>query len=169
MALTPEKLVNYSVYGGVGSIIFMGLADVELPKFESVTDTIRGAGVGGEYESPVIGHFKAMSVKLKWRAVTSAALGLLAPTHHVLDIRQSVQVQDPMLGALATEAWRVEVRGPSKMLGLGKLEPGKPTDAECEISVAKIIVSKAGVPIVEFDPFNMVYKVNGFDHLRSVR
>lgn len=169
MPQIPEKLVNFRAYGGVGSLEVLGLTDIELPKFEAITDTIAGAGIAGEYDSPVIGHFKSMTVKLKWRTFTRFAVALLAPVQQTFDFRASVQVQDPMLGALDTDAWRVEVRGQPKGMEPGKLEPGKPTDATCEIEVAKIILSNAGVPIVELDKFNMIYKVNGFDYLRKIR
>lgn len=165
----PEKLINFRAYGGVGSLEILGMTDIELPKFEAITDTISGAGIAGEYDSPVIGHFKSMTVKLKWRTFTKFAISLLAPVQQTFDLRASVQTQDPMLGVLTTDPWRVELRGQPKGLEPGKLEPGKPTDATCEIEVAKMIISNAGVPLVEIDKFNMIYRVGGFDYLRGVR
>jgi P2 family phage contractile tail tube protein len=169
VALVPERLVNFRCYGGTCALELLGMTDVEQPNFESMTETISGAGIAGEYASPVIGHFSSQTVKLKFRTVTAAALGLLAPVQHLLDIRGSIQVQDPMLGTLSTVPLRVEVRGQPKNAGLSKLEPGKPMDSDLEIECSVIRITLDGVPKIELDKFNMVFKVDGVDYLRGVR
>jgi len=165
----PEKLVNFACYAGTGALEFLGMTDIDLPKLESMTDTIHGAGIAGEYDSPTIGHFKAMVVKLAWRTTTEAALGLLAPALHALDIRGSIQILDPMTGQLVTQALRLAVTGEVKGFEPGKLEPGKPMASTCEVEVAKLSIFLGGVPIIELDKFCGVFKVNGFDYLKSVR
>ena len=165
----PEKLVNFRCYGGTGASEFFGLADVELPKFEAMTETIHGAGIAGEYESPVLGHFKSMVAKLNLRTPTALALSLLAPVVHKLDVYGSIQILDPMRGVLTTQALRVQLLGEVKGLDVGKLEPGKPMATAAEVEITKIVISLAGVVVVEFDRFNFVYKVNGVDYLAPVR
>jgi hypothetical protein len=169
VAQIPDKLVNFRCYGGAGGLEFLGLTDIELPNFEAMTETIAGAGIAGEYDSPVLGHFTSQMIKLKWRATTSPGLGLLTPIHHALDCRGSIQIQDPMLGVLVTKPLNVFVRGQVKNLTLGKLEPGKVMDSECEIECASIRIVLAGVPEIELDKFNMVFKVKGVDYLRATR
>jgi hypothetical protein len=165
----PERLVNFRCYGSDASE-FLGMTDVELPSFEVMTESISGAGIAGEYASPVLGHFSSQVVKLKWRAITAKALGLLAPVRQTLDIRGSIQLQDPMLGSLITQAMRVECTGQVKHQNLGKFEPGKVMGAEVDLECAVIRVSLDGLPpIVEIDKFNMIFKVNGFDYLRQAR
>lgn len=167
MPQIPERLVNFNAYNGAAQ--FLGLADVELPAFEAMTETIAGAGIAGDYQSPVMGHFASQMVKLAWRTITQEGLALIAPVRHVLDIRGSVQVQDPMRGTLTTEAWRVECTGQTKRHTLGKLEPGKVMGAECDLEVAVIRISREGVPLIELDKFNMIFKVNNVDYLAKVR
>lgn len=169
MSLIPEKLTQFKVYGGASLNELFGSSDVELPSFEAMTETISGAGIAGEYESPVPGHFGSQTVKIKWRTITTAALGLLAPVMHVLDIRGSIQIQDTSSGALTSQAVRVALRGQIKSKNLGKLEPGKMMEAESEIEIAKIEIAMGGIPVIELDKFNSVFKVNGVDYLRQVR
>jgi len=164
----PERLVNFRCYNGVSSE-YLGMSDVELPSFPMMTEEISGAGIAGAYDSPVIGHFASQSLKLKWRTVTRAALGLLAPVNHVLDVRGSIQAQDSITGGLITQALRVECTGQTKSQGLGKLEPGKAMGAESEVECKVIRISLDGVPIIELDKFNMIYRVNGIDYLAKVR
>lgn len=165
--LIPERTVNFNAYNGAA--VLLGVATVELPSFESMVETIAGAGIAGEYSSPVLGHFGSQMVKLQWRTVTDAAFSLLAPVRHVLDLRGSIQVQDPMRGVLLTEAWRIECTGQTKSSNLGRFEAGKVMGAELDLECAVIRVSKDGVPLIEIDKFNMIYRVNGVDHLAKVR
>ena len=168
MSKIPERLVNFRCYGG-DAAEFLGLTDVELPTFESMTENISGAGIAGDYSSPVLGHFSSQTVKLKWRTATKAALLLLAPVRQVLDIRGSIQIQDPMLGLLQTQAMRVECTGQGKHYGLGKFEPGKVMGAEYDLECAVIRISLDGVPVIELDKFNDIFRVNGVDFLAKVR
>lgn len=55
MTELPSLLVNFRVYDG-DSNDMIGVADVELPKLEAMTETLKGAGVSGEVDMPVLGH-----------------------------------------------------------------------------------------------------------------
>jgi len=168
VSILPERLVNFRAYAGPNAE-FVGLTDVELPSFDSLTESIAGAGIAGEYSSPVLGHFQSQMVKLKWRTLTLAALRLLAPQRIVLDIRGSIQQQETTSGALLTSAIRVECTGQPKHLGLGKLEPGKIMGNEFDLEISTIRISIDNVPILELDKFNSVFKVDGVDYLQKVR
>jgi P2 family phage contractile tail tube protein len=167
--LVPERLVNFAVYSGTASLEQIGLATCELPNFEAMTESIAGVGIAGEYESVVLGHFKSQKLKLTWLAVTEKGLLLLAPVAQQFDIRGSIQVQDPLSGALTTTAFRVLAKGQVNSTGLGKLEPGKKMDAETQMEVSAISVFMAGNKIIELDKFNMIYRVGSTDFLASTR
>ena len=165
----PEKLGNFKIYGGQAQVEQIGIATVTLPAFEALTETISGAGLAGEWESPTLGQFKSMMLGLKFRVFTKQSGGLLAPGIVVLSAYNSVQSQDPVLGTLYTSPWRVDVRGLVKKLDMGKLEPGKVTDQEVEVEIIAIVVSYEGAEIVMLDKPSNVFRVNGKDYLSSVR
>lgn len=56
----PEKLINFKVYKDKTD--FIGLADVTLPTLESMTETVSGAGIAGEVDSPTLGHYGSMEL-----------------------------------------------------------------------------------------------------------
>ena len=56
----PEKLINFRVYENGNDLI--GIADVTLPKVDYMTETVKGAGIAGEIDSPVKGHYSSMEV-----------------------------------------------------------------------------------------------------------
>ena len=163
----PERLVNFRAYFPGGELI--GATDVELPNLEVQTENIAGAGIAGEYASPVLGHFASLMVKLKMRSVSKEAIGLIAPVRQAFDIRGSMQVQDAGLGTLLTQAIRVECTGQTKAMNLGKFEPGKPMSAEIDLECSVLRISIDNVSYIEIDKFNMVCKINGFDFLAKAR
>lgn len=166
--LIPEKLINFRCYAGLG-VEFLGTTDVELPKFDPMTEKVSGAGIAGEFDSPVVGHFQSQVIKLKWRTPTARALGLLAPVDHLIQLYGAIQVRDSEAGRIVTQQVLLQVSGPMKSFGLGNFEVGKPTAAESEIECAKLDLKIDGVPLVELDKFNSVFKVAGVDYLRDVR
>jgi Phage tail tube protein FII len=164
----PEKLIAFQVYNADGVIV--GVADVELPGIEFLTETLSGAGIAGEIDSPVIGHTKSMSAKIKFRTKTRQAVALLAPKRHLLDLRASIQsrsVGDE--GGLTNTPERVVLRGVSKKSALGKFETGKPQDADLEFEVDYLKVVLNGATVLEIDKESMVFAVDGTDYLQAVR
>jgi hypothetical protein len=164
----PEKVISFNAYGE--GKVFLGLVDIELPGIEFMTDTITGAGIAGEVESPVIGHTKALGVKLKFRTKTRQTLGLLSQKRHLLDLRASVQSRAlDKGGSLVTTPEKIVVGGLVKKHSLGKLESAKAQDCEVELDADYLKVTLDGEDVLEVDKFAMVFKVNGTDHLASVR
>lgn len=163
----PEKLIGFRVYNEGQDQI--GLADVELPEIEFLSETTSGAGVAGEVESPVLGQTKSLTLKLKWRAFNNSSASFLSPRSHLLDLRGSIQRFDAAAGTYEPQAMKVVVRGTPKKGSLGKLEMGKPMDNESELEVTYLKVWLGGTEVLEIDKLNYIYKVDGTDYLASVR
>lgn len=163
----PEKLIGFRVYNQGQDQI--GLADVELPEIEFLTETTSGAGIAGEVESLVLGQTKSLTIKFKWRAFNGSSVSLLAPKGHQLDLRGSIQRFDAAAGTFEPQAMKVVVRCAPKKGGLGKLEMGKPMDNESELEVTYLKVWLGGSEVLEIDKLNYIYKVDGTDYLATVR
>lgn len=67
----PERLINYRVYNESNAL--MGMATVDLPELQAMSDTVSGAGIAGEVDSPVLGHYRAMSSTFNWRTIERPA------------------------------------------------------------------------------------------------
>lgn len=164
----PERLVNFKAYANGGPQL-PGMVTVELPPFEAMKETISGAGIAGEVESIVVGHFASQKAKAKFRSVTREVLALLAPVYHSLDFRGAMQFQDPGAGRLYTQSVRFACRGSVHMLNPGKFEAGKQMDAEFEIECFSTAIWIAGVEIIHLDKLSEIYRVNGVDYLQKAR
>lgn len=146
-----------------------GVADIKLPSFESLTDTVKGAGIAGEYDSPTIGHFKAMQLELTWRTVGADLVQMMSQTAQRLDCRGAFQEYDAANGTYAVRQVRVVVQGPSTKNDFGKMENGATTNGTSTVEVMYIRIDIDGVNVVELDKLNYKYVVNGIDYLASVR
>lgn len=168
MAKMPEKIISFDVYSG--SQLYMGVADVELPNIEFMSETLSGAGIAGELDSPTIGHTSSMSVKIKFRTATKTAMELAAPKRHELTLRASTQAREIADGAaLKTYPQKIMIAGTPKSAGLGKFEPGKMQDVPVDLACDYLKMWIDNEVAVEIDKFNMIHKVGDTDYLQQVR
>lgn len=96
----PERLINYRVYNESNALL--GIATVDLPEIQAMSDTVSGAGIAGEVDSPVLGHFQAMSATFNWRTIEKPAMDLAKQQAHHLEIRGSQQQFRTAEGKLAS-------------------------------------------------------------------
>ena len=54
-----ESVINFAVYED--SVEYVGMAGVTLPNLAAIVQTLSGAGIAGNVEVPVLGHYDVMS------------------------------------------------------------------------------------------------------------
>lgn len=167
MSQVPERLTNFNAYNDGKKLV--GTVDVTMPEVAFMTDTISGAGIAGEIDSPVIGMVQSMTSTLTWRTITKAAAVLASPRVHAIELRGSQEVFDQSTGTKTAQALRVAMRVQPKNLNLGSLEVGSSTGTESEFEVTYLKVILAGEEILEIDKFNFICKIDGTDYLADVR
>ncbi len=164
--LIPEKLIAFRVYRD--GVDLLGVADVNLPQIQFMTETVSGAGIAGELDTPVLAHTQSMTLGLSWRTVTEQAASLAAPTGHHLDLRGSIQFHDAGEGKLVPKPVKLVVKGLPKKLGLGKLAAGKAMETATELEVYYLKLTIDGRERVEIDKLNYKFVVDGSDYLAAV-
>ncbi|MBY0088392.1 phage major tail tube protein [Brevibacillus brevis] len=164
----PERLRNFNVYLD-GSNDLKGVADIQLPSFELMTDTVKGAGIAGEYDSPTLGHFQSMKLSLSFRTVTREMFGLLRQKSQRLDCRGALQLYDAGEGASKTVAVKVVVQGPTTKVDPGKFETGSAMDGSAEVEALYLKIDYDGKTIVEIDKLNFICVIDGVDQLADTR
>ncbi len=162
-----ETVVNFAVYEDKTE--FMGIADVQLPDLTALTQQISGAGIAGNIEAIIPGHFEAMTMTMNFRTTTTAALKLSEPRRHNIDIRVANQVEDTVAGKILTESVKHVLVVIPKKDGGGKLAPASATDASGEYAVRYWATYVGGDKIREIDPMNSICIINGVDYLADVR
>lgn len=164
----PEKLINFRVY--LDGTDLIGVADVELPSVEAMTETVKGAGLAGEIDSPTLGHFGSMTCTLNWRTVEKPTLELAAQKAHNLDLRGASQIYDAGAGQYFVRPVRVVLRAiPKTSVNLGNLDVGVTVGASNVFEVVYLKVDVGGSTLIEIDKFNYICKINGIDYLLQVK
>ncbi len=162
-----EKLINFRVYNSGNDLL--GVADVDLPSIESMTDTVKGAGIAGEVDSPTLGHYASMTCTLNWRTAGKATIELAKPMAHQIELRGAVQVYDSAAGTYGTIAQKIVLKAVPKNVGLGKLDVGTTQDTSSEFEVNYIKVFIDGKEVFELDKYNYICKIDGVDFLAETR
>lgn len=166
MKKTDQILTNFTAWEDATN--YLGTADVELPNFESLTETLKGAGILGEHTTTVVGHFGPQTTKLNWRTLSSDATKLMEPKVHALDFRGNQQLFDPLKGYINQEVV-VKTRCVPTNFTVGKFAVAAATETANEFEVHYIKIMIDGKTTIEFDKFNSVYIVNGKDQMEEVR
>ena len=167
MAAIPERLIGFKCY--LEGIELLGVTDVDLPNLEAMTETIKGAGLLGETETPTVGQYSAMSMTINWRNLVRDITPLLDPNGHILEFRGSIQSTDSQTGLLSTKQLRVLTRAKPKSTNIGKGDVSAAMESSSEFTVEYLLTILGGTPVFEYDPFNYICRIGGLDILGSAR
>ncbi|WP_375104055.1 phage major tail tube protein [Paenibacillus sp. RS8] len=167
MPQVPERLAGYSVFRDGTERV--GTADIELPSLESMSDTVSGAGIAGEVESPTIGFYSSLGVTLNFRTLDVPMIRLAAPKAHALDFRGSQQAYNSTTGEYESIPVRVSVRAVPKNTTLGNFEVNAGTGSSIEMECNYLLIFINNVKMLELDKFNNICWIDGVDYLAQYR
>jgi P2 family phage contractile tail tube protein len=164
----PQFITNYRIYNNGSALMGVG-SDLSLPNFESITETVSGAGILGEFETAVPGSFKSQQIEYSFRIVDPTMFNMASSSGNAsLTVRASQQSFDYTKGGVVNQAVRIEARGPVKGIDLGKLAPGKPSDGKLLQEILFIAIYLDDKEVLCLDKLNFVYRINGVDMLSGV-
>ncbi|WP_022850658.1 phage major tail tube protein [Limisalsivibrio acetivorans] len=162
-----ERVTAFKVYDKGDELL--GVVDATLPSVEAMSETVKGAGLAGEIDTPSVGLFGSMTLALNWRTAEKQAAKLNEPKTQELTLRGSIQDFDKATGEYRHVPYKVYVKGQPKKLEGGKFEPGASMDVPQEFEVIYVKKELDGVETLELDKYNYIYRVNGVDYLADIR
>ena len=80
-----QSVINFAVYED--SVEYLGMSKATLPDVTFLTQSISGAGVGGNVEAVILGHLEAMTLGLEFRTTTPQSVRLSELRRHSIDLR----------------------------------------------------------------------------------
>lgn len=167
MPKIDETVIGFAVYEDATE--YLGLSEVALPEISSVTEEISGAGIGGKIESVILGAIEAMTTTLNFRTVTKNAIRLHEPREHVIDLRVAQQEKDTVKGTTNVVSVKHILVLTPKKLNPGKVVTAGAAEVSGEYATSYYATYINGKRMLEIDPLNYVYYVNGKDYLEPVR
>lgn len=163
------KVNAYNVYLDGNKLV--GISDeVTLPDFEALTETLSGAGILGELDEPLLGHFKASEMEIPFRTLEEHMFRLASMSKALnLTLRASTQTIDT--GNINTGAMpsRIVIKGKNKAITGGKVKQGEGTGSSIKVEITYILIEVDKTPMFELDKLNFVYKVKGVDLMKTIR
>lgn len=167
MAKIDELVINCVLYEDANE--YLGMGEVTLPDLEFMAEEISGAGIAGSVEEIIIGHLSAMTTTLNFRTVCKAAVRLLEPRVHKLDLRVAQQQMNNRTSETEVTSVKHIMRVKPKKTALGKVAAASTADASGEYAVQYYAMYMDGKKMTEVDPLNFICIINGYDYLAAVR
>lgn len=167
MAKHDEVVVNYAIYED--AVEYLGTTEVALPDLEYMTQEIQGAGIAGTIEEVILGHLAAMTTTFSFRTVTDAAIKLMEPRMHKIDLRVAQQGLNTRTSQTEIEGIKHILKVKPKKTALGKVAVASTADVSGEYATSYYAMYKNGSKVTEIDPLNFICIINGTDYLQEVR
>ena len=168
MTVRPEQIKNFRVYES-GSNVSFGMATVQLPSMEAVTNEIKGAGIAGAYTAPVVGHYGPLTTTVNFYASSPAIKSLYSGQYKMFDLRVAEQRHDDSTGSKDVSGVKYLVAGTITKLDLGAVEGGASADGSFDLDTTIFAVYQDGVELQYLDKINYIYRINGTDVLEAER
>lgn len=162
-----ESIIAFSVYEDGKELL--GQSEVALPEISLAAEEITGAGIAGKIESVVLGAIEAMTMTLNFKSITNHAISLHEPRPHNIDLRAAQQRTDTVKAKVEIVKIRHCCTIIPKKLNPGKVASAAAAEVSGEYAVRYFATYINGKKMLEIDPLNFIYFVNGTDYLKDVR
>ncbi len=162
-----QAIINFAVYENGSE--FVGIAKATLPDLTALTQSVSGAGIAGNVEAVIVGHFDTMTLSLNFRTTTKQSIELSEPRRHNIDLRVAQQDENTTKGEIETKAIKHILTVVPKVDKGGNIAPASQGDGSGEYSVRYWATYIDGKLVREIDPINFKCYINGVDYLADVR
>lgn len=166
--IIPEVINNFNAYKSGNRLIGV-TNEVTLPDIVSMTETISGAGLLGEYETVLLGHYSSIELEIPFRILEDDIFSLANPMDvQEITLRGTQQISDRD-ASLKTQGMRIVVRGRVKSFKEGTLKMGGQMGSSVVLEVFYILIEVKQEKKFELDKLNEVLYVNGVDVMAQIK
>ena len=163
--LIPDKIGRYNAYVGdvdVANKLIGITAEMTLPSFSYMSETLSLSGTAGEIDSPAEGQLQSAETEIPFTNISEQALTLAANDSKALVLRAEQEFIDKTTYEKKKKSRVITIRGFTKKINFGSLKKagyGNPSITK-EIIYYKEIVD--GVTVFEVDKLNGTpFVING--------
>lgn len=144
--------------------------ELTLPEVTSLTDSMEGAGTGGNMDIPVVGLVDDMEMEISFMSLCEDVFSIMDPTEAAdITLNGALQGADAGTGAVGYQDISISVRGLVKKFTPGTMKSGGKMGSSVTLGLSYYKLVQNGRTMMEIDRFNGVYTVNGHDVLKDVR
>ena len=125
--MIPDKTSNFNVYSGTAAKEnrLAGVSEeLKCPQIQFITETLKMAGFGGEFDSPALGQLQNMEIEIPFTSLSKDGLTLAEDDTQPIIARAAVEFIDPETGNKEICNRTVTVRGMTTEINYGSLKVG---------------------------------------------
>ena len=160
----------FKVYDVDSGAALDGTVKLELPAFGLMSNTYKGAGVGGEINVPVPGMMSPQTAKISIPVIYGELTKYMElGTTRTLDLRNEIMINNKDTHALERAPNRWVLKGPLSEANPGSIEQAAAGEATLTMEVYYVHHWLDGTDVLEWDPFKGIYTVNGKDLMDETR
>ncbi len=165
----PEVINDFNAYNRGNKLIGVS-GEISLATLTALTQTVSGAGILGEYDASIIGHFSNIDQELPFHMLDEDAAALMAPGSPIdVTFRAAEQLKSRADATVSYKGMRFAIKGQSKEFKPGTLKQGAQMDASVTVACTYILFEVDGKKLFELDKLNGVYIINGQDQLAAIK
>lgn len=144
--------------------------ELNLPEVVNLTDTMEGAGTGGNMDIPVIGLIEDMEMEVGFMSLCADIFSVMDPTEPSdLMFNGAIQGTDAGTGAVGFVPISISVRGVMKKFTPGTMKAGAKMGSSVTLGLSYFKIVLDGKTMIEIDRLNGVFIINNKDILEKVR
>ena len=167
MPRVDKSTINWAVYED--NTEYAGMAQATLPNLTALTKSISGAGIAGNVDAVILGHFDAMSMTLNYRTMTEQSVRRSEPRRHNIDLRYAVQDEDPVAAAVQVRAIKHNLVVFFLLHTPVFAAPATPENGTGEFAGRYWATYIDAKKVRENEPLNIISLIDGTDYLADVR
>lgn len=163
--LIPDKIGRFNAYKGTADQAnkLLGItAEVTLPTFSYMSETLNLAGTAGEIDSPAKGQLQSIEIEIPFSNISEQSMAIAADDSEPLILRAEQEFINRETHAKVLKGRVITVKGFTKKINFGSLKKGgygNPSVTK-EVTYYKDVVD--GVTITEVDKINgSPFTING--------
>lgn len=165
--MQPAAYINLELFED--SVNLLGIAKVKLPTITYPCVSISGAGMMGNMDVPLYGMVEAMTTTINFLTTTDAAVRLMAPKKHQLDMRVAEEYWENEQAEVGLWADKFVMIARPKSIDPGTVAPMSAADTSGEFAVYYYAAYRNGTQLWEIDKRNMKCVIGGVDYMAEVR
>lgn len=171
LSMIPEVLPGFNIYDGTTGDKLIGVTgEMPIANLQAMTAEIRGAGIAGSYNAPVIGYFQDISQDIPFRAMYPQVTKFMNPLKKcIISVRGLMQVMNRNTGLRDRVPIRYVVGGAGVSINPGTMQLGNPMGSTLTISATYVRFEVGGEKLIEIDKVNQVCVIDGEDLLEEIR
>lgn len=165
---TDAGTINYAVYENNSE--YRGQANVKLPDKSNKTITVNGAGIPGDVELPVVGHYNALSATFTFTDANKDTYKMCEQRKHTIMIYAAKQTYNAVAGRMETHSYKHIMDLYPKTRTSGEIAPASLQGASVDFALLSLKSYIDNELVEDFDPLNFRdVDSSGNDALAEVR